>query len=101
MYAPYKFTRVRVTSPPSGIGGLATAFALARTGHRVRVFDKLDGRRQVNTAHLQPMSNQTYRFFRSSVQLVCEYHRICPKSSMNGGCAMHFRKLPNVARQVF
>jgi len=31
----------------AGIAGLATAFALARSGHRVRVFDKLDGSRQV------------------------------------------------------
>jgi hypothetical protein len=32
---------------PTGIGGLATAFALARSGHHVRVFDKLDRSRQV------------------------------------------------------
>lgn len=29
----------------------------------MRVFDKLDGRRQVNTPRLQSMSNPTHRFF--------------------------------------
>jgi hypothetical protein len=36
----------------AGIGGLATAIALARSGHRVRIFDKLDGSRQVFAIHL-------------------------------------------------
>jgi len=82
----------------AGIAGLATAFALARSGHRVRVFDKLDGSHQVFFLFFK--SKSCTDIVNKSGPSVCASPQIYLKFFTLGVFTTNFRMLPDVAKLV-
>lgn len=82
----------------AGLAGLACAYALGRTGHRVHVLDKVDGLHQVCT--ISPLSFSHFYANFSALE-VYESLRTSVKFFWNGDFRKNFRKLKNVAVLLF